>query len=62
MEQETGYVKAIVGGRGNKEASLTLNRATATTRQPGSTFKIITTGKGGTLGSEGHFVSALLSA
>lgn len=43
MEQETGYVKAIVGGRGNKEASLTLNRATATTRQPGSTFKIITT-------------------
>lgn len=43
MDQATGYVKAIVGGRGTKEASLTLNRATATTRQPGSTFKIITT-------------------
>ncbi|MDY3920198.1 MAG: PBP1A family penicillin-binding protein [Candidatus Limivivens sp.] len=43
MEQSTGYVKAIVGGRGEKEASLTLNRATSTTRQPGSTFKIVTT-------------------
>ena len=43
MDQATGYVKAIVGGRGTKEASLTLNRATATTRQPGSTFKIIST-------------------
>lgn len=43
MDQSTGYVKAIVGGRGTKEASLTLNRATATTRQPGSTFKIVTT-------------------
>ena len=43
MDQATGYVKAIVGGRGTEEASLTLNRATATTRQPGSTFKIITT-------------------
>lgn len=41
MDQSTGYVKAIVGGRGNKEASLTLNRATNTTRQPGSTFKIL---------------------
>lgn len=39
IEQSTGYVKAIVGGRGEKEASLTLNRATATRRQPGSTFK-----------------------
>ena len=39
IEQSTGYVKAIVGGRGSKEASLTLNRATATRRQPGSTFK-----------------------
>ena len=42
MDQETGYVKAIVGGRGEKEASLTLNRATYTTRQPGSTFKVLT--------------------
>lgn len=39
MDQHTGYVKAIVGGRGKKEASLTLNRATDTYRQPGSTFK-----------------------
>lgn len=42
MEQETGFVRAIVGGRGEKTASLTLNRATETTRQPGSTFKILT--------------------
>lgn len=43
MDQSTGYVKAIVGGRGKKEASLTLNRATDTKRQPGSTFKIVST-------------------
>lgn len=42
IDQATGYVKAIVGGRGDKDASLTLNRATYTKRQPGSTFKIIT--------------------
>ena len=41
MDQHTGYVKAIVGGRGVKEASLTLNRATNTVRQPGSTFKVL---------------------
>ena len=41
MDQKTGYVKAIVGGRGTKEASLTLNRATNTVRQPGSTFKVV---------------------
>ena len=43
IDQHTGYVKAIVGGRGEKTASLTLNRATSTTRQPGSTFKILST-------------------
>jgi penicillin-binding protein 1A len=43
MDQATGYVKAIVGGRGSKEASLTLNRATNTKRQPGSTFKVLST-------------------
>ncbi|MDO4804356.1 MAG: transglycosylase domain-containing protein [Lachnospiraceae bacterium] len=43
MDQHTGYVKAIVGGRGEKTASLTLNRATQATRQPGSTFKIPST-------------------
>lgn len=42
MDQKTGQVKAISGGRGTKTASLTLNRATNTTRQPGSTFKVIT--------------------
>lgn len=41
IDQATGYVKAVVGGRGKKEASLTLNRATDSRRQPGSTFKII---------------------
>ncbi len=39
IDQHTGYVKAIVGGRGEKSSSLSLNRATNTTRQPGSTFK-----------------------
>ncbi len=42
MDQSTGLVRALVGGRGEKTASLTLNRATETTRQPGSTFKILT--------------------
>lgn len=42
MDQHTGEVKAISGGRGPKVASLTLNRATGTFRQPGSTFKILT--------------------
>ena len=41
MEQSTGYVRGIVGGRGEKKASLTLNRASDTYRQPGSTFKIL---------------------
>lgn len=41
IDQATGEVKAIVGGRGDKTANKTLNRATDTTRQPGSTFKII---------------------
>ena len=41
LDQKTGYIKAIVGGRGNKDASLTLNRASYTTRQPGSTFKVL---------------------
>ncbi len=40
-DQSTGYVVAMVGGRGKKEGSRTLNRATDTERQPGSTFKIV---------------------
>lgn len=43
IDQYTGYVKGLVGGRGTKTASLTLNRATDTYRQPGSTFKILST-------------------
>ena len=43
IDQHTGYVKALIGGRGEKTASLTLNRATDTTRKPGSTFKIVST-------------------
>lgn len=42
-DQSTGYIVAMVGGRGTKEASRTLNRASNTTRQPGSTFKILST-------------------
>lgn len=41
IDQETGEVKALVGGRGEKAGNRTLNRATDTFRQPGSTFKII---------------------
>ncbi len=43
IDQETGYVAAILGGRGTKEGRLTLNRATDTVRQPGSTFKLVST-------------------
>lgn len=42
-DQHTGYVVAMVGGRGVKEGSKTLNRATDCSRQPGSTFKIVST-------------------
>ncbi len=42
-EQSTGYIVAMVGGRGTKTASRTLNRATDTYRQPGSTFKVLST-------------------
>lgn len=43
MDQYTGYVKAITGGRGSKSVNLSLDRATYSTRQPGSTFKILST-------------------
>ncbi len=42
-DQHTGYVVAMVGGRGAKETSRSLNRAYNTTRQPGSTFKVVST-------------------
>lgn len=41
MDQKSGYIKAIVGGRGKKNVSLSLNRASDSTRQPGSTFKVL---------------------
>ena len=43
MDQATGKVKALVGGRGEKTSSLSLNRATDSPRQPGSCFKIVST-------------------
>lgn len=43
MDQNTGYVSAIIGGRGEKIGNRTLNRATNTVRQPGSTFKVLST-------------------
>ena len=42
MDQHTGEVKALSGGRGEKTASRTLNRATNVYRQPGSSFKVLT--------------------
>lgn len=40
MDQSTGYIKAIVGGRGEKKGNLTLNRVDSS-RQPGSCFKVL---------------------
>lgn len=41
MDQSNGHILALSGGRGDKVGSRTLNRASGTTRQPGSTFKIL---------------------
>ncbi|XCP86792.1 PBP1A family penicillin-binding protein [Roseburia hominis] len=42
MDQKTGEIKAMVGGRGPKVTSRSLNRAyTGSKRQPGSCFKIL---------------------
>lgn len=43
IDQATGHVVALVGGRGEKTGNRTLNRATFTKRQPGSTFKVLST-------------------
>ncbi len=40
-DQHTGYVVAMVGGRGSKEGRRTLNRAMDAMRSPGSTFKVL---------------------
>ncbi|MBR4832547.1 MAG: transglycosylase domain-containing protein [Butyrivibrio sp.] len=42
-EQSTGNVVAMIGGRGQKTGNRTFNRATGAPRQPGSTFKILST-------------------
>lgn len=41
MDQSNGEVVAMIGGRGEKTANKTLNRATDALRNPGSTFKIV---------------------
>ena len=41
MDHKTGQVHALSGGRGEKLVSRSLNRATGTLRQPGSTFKVL---------------------
>lgn len=41
IEQSTGAVTALVGGRGEKTGNRTLNRATSSIRQVGSTFKVL---------------------
>lgn len=43
MNQSNGQVAAISGGRGEKEGSLTLNRALHSNRQPGSVSMILST-------------------
>ena len=43
MNHSNGHVAAISGGRGEKEGSLTLNRALHSNRQPGSASMIIST-------------------
>lgn len=40
-DPHTGYVVAMMGGRGAKEGRRTLNRATGALRSPGSTFKVL---------------------
>ncbi len=40
-DQSSGYVVAMVGGRGAKEGRRTLNRATSAGSSPGSTFKVL---------------------
>lgn len=40
IEQSTGYVMAIAGGRGAKTGNWVVNRASGTLRQPGSVFLV----------------------
>ncbi len=41
MDYHTGHIKALTGGRGEKQGNQTFNRATQAMRQPGSTFKVL---------------------
>lgn len=41
IDQHTGQIKAMIGGRGVKEGNRTFNRATQAERQPGSCFKVL---------------------
>ena len=41
MNQSTGEVVAMIGGRGEKTGNRTLNRAAGACRNPGSTFKVV---------------------
>ena len=41
MDYTNGQVLAAVGGRGDKQQSLSMNRATDVLRQPGSTLKVL---------------------
>lgn len=41
IDNDTGQIRAMVGGRGKKEANLILNRAASSKRQPGSTIKVV---------------------
>ncbi len=41
LDHHTGYVKALLGGRGDKSVSKSFNRAMDATRQPGSCFKVL---------------------
>lgn len=43
IEQATGEVKALVGGRGTKRKNRALNRATEVTYQPGNVLSILST-------------------
>ena len=40
-DYHNGQVKALIGGRGEKQGDLVLNRATQSLRQPGSCFKVL---------------------
>ncbi len=41
IDQSTGKVRGLVGGRGEKTLNLSFNRATQALRSPGSVFKIV---------------------